>query len=828
MLRHIAIAAFRNLAANKLISAIAILGLSAGVATALLMALVVKSQLSFDHFIPGHERTYRMFWQMTPQMQCTPQDGGSSVYEVCSVAAGVKEELLNYPAVEKVAQIFRNGTRKVRHGAVTGWEPILRADADFFDVVPLPVLHGDLKRALASPDGIVIDRSTARRYFGRDDPVGQSLTIGSAPTVVRAVIEDLPRNGTTLSGGIFRSFDCRNPSACPMSWLYLRLKPGAVFNAAQATEAMWRSPAMKGQEQRRDSDGKPLLRDAAVLALDRIHVWEVFNPGIRLRLGAAAITGALVLLIAAINFVNLMVARAVRREREVGVRKACGGDRRALMLQFLGEAVVTVGIAAAIGLALAEWLLPFVNVFLDTDAVLVWGDTVLLLGLPCAVLLLALGAGAWPALVLSGFRPAPVLRGARAGGTGALARGALVTLQFSVLIVLAIAGAVMWLQRDFAAREALRVDSDQMLLVRLGEDLQPNLRGLWGGQMTARDLFAPQACPAAFIDAVRKLPGVRGAVCADDGYLSGGDSLDWETLSGSEDYISTWTVDPRIFALYGIRPIAGVLPRTAGADEPIRQTGVIVNLSALRKLGFASPQTALGKAWLDAVRNMAPKSRKMLTDAYGAHAVITAVVPDFWFYSVRTEIPPAMYTPWADVEARSVHIKLSGRDIPQTLAAIDRIYAQSGIDRPLDRFFLDDYMQAQYRDVTRDAQFFAGTAAIAIILACMGLVGIAISTAERRTKEIGVRKAMGATTPRILGLLLWQFSLPVLAASLVAWPIAWWLMRRWLAGFVYRIELEWWIFAGASGLALLLALVTVVGQALQTARQKPVLALRYE
>jgi putative ABC transport system permease protein len=304
--------------------------------------------------------------------------------------------------------------------------------------------------------------------------------------------------------------------------------------------------------------------------------------------------------------------------------------------------------------------------------------------------------------------------------------------------------------------------------------------------------------------------------------------MEWQTVSGSEEYISAWTVDPRIFALYGIRSIAGALPRASVGDEAVRRIGTILNLSAVRKLGFASPQAALGKSWIAAIKDMTPQWRKTLTDAYGAHATITAVIPDFWFYSVRMEIPAALYTPWAGVEARSAHIKLNGRDIPETLAAIDRIYAQSGIDRPLDRFFLDDYMQSLYRDVTRDAQFFAGTAAIAIILACMGLAGIALSTAERRTKEIGVRKAMGATTPRILGLLLWQFSLPVLAASLIAWPIAFWLMRRWLSGFVYRIELEWWMFAAASGAALLLALLTVAGQAIQTARAKPVLALRYE
>jgi putative ABC transport system permease protein len=321
---------------------------------------------------------------------------------------------------------------------------------------------------------------------------------------------------------------------------------------------------------------------------------------------------------------------------------------------------------------------------------------------------------------------------------------------------------------------------------------------------------------------------VRGAVCADDAYLSGAGSFEWDTISRKADGIGAYVIDPRIFALYGMRPIAGTLPRATDTDDVLRRTGTIINLSALRKLGFASPQAALGQNWIGAVKTMTPQWRKTLTDAYGAHAVITAVIPDFWFYSVRMKVQPSLYTPWAGVQARTAHIKLSGQAIPETLAAIDRIYARSGIGQPLDRFFLDDYMQATYRGMTRDANFFAGTSIIAIILACMGLVGIAIATAERRTKEIGIRKAMGAGNAQIVALLLFQFAKPVLWANAIAWPVACWLMRRWLSGFAYHIDLHWWVFAGAGGAALLIALVTVAGQVWVTARQKPVLALRYE
>ena len=831
MIRHYLIAAWRNMAANRLISAIAILGLSAGIATALLMALVVRNQMSFEHFIPGHERTYRFFWRLDDErtrcseaMQCGPP---------VTTAAEVRR----YPAVESAARLLPVTLSKVQHGAVTGWERYAGVDPEFFAVVPLPRAYGRLEDALVRPDGVVITRAVARKYFGRDDAIGQELTIQGQLLTVRAVIEDLPSNATDIQTTIFVGWnDLRRMDATAArrqnSFLYLRLRRGASFTDAQATDAMRRTPDLLGLKSRGETD--TYYRPVQLLPLDRLNLWEPFNQGITLRLAAAALAGGLVLLIAAINFVNLMVAQAARREKEVGVRKASGGGRPALMLQFLGEAMVRVGIAAAIGVALAEWLLPFVNAFLDTSAMLAWHDPLLLAVLPPALLLLALAIGSWPAFILSGFRPAFVLRGANGGRHAALIRNVLVTLQFSILITLAIAGAVMWLQRDFAAREALRVDSDQMLLVKLGPIFAPPAPGRQQQPPATPIPLQNGFCPPGFIDGVRRLSGVQGAVCTTDWMIIGDRPLvGWNIAGGGFDVMDGYIVDPRLFALYGIRPLAGTLPQPGDADDTVSRTGTVINLTAMRKLGFASPQAALGQSWISAVKEMPAQFQKDWNGIYGTHAVITAVVSDFSFDSVRNAIPPTLYSPWADiswagVSGHMVHIKLSGQHIPETLVAIDHLYARSGIEGPLDRVFLDDYTQGLYRDVTRDAHFFAGTSAIAIILACMGLVGIAVSTAERRTKEIGVRKAMGADSRQIVALLLWQFAQPVLWANVIAWPVAWWLMRRWLAGFAYHIDLHWWVFAGASLAALAIALLTVAGQAFLTARAKPVLALRTE
>jgi putative ABC transport system permease protein len=472
------------------------------------------------------------------------------------------------------------------------------------------------------------------------------------------------------------------------------------------------------------------------------------------------------------------------------------------MLQFLGEAVIATLLAAAIALAAAESLLPAMNGFLDTGAQLDYANLGWLL--LAAILLIGVVAGAYPAFLLSSFRPAAVLKGwARVSVRGALVRNLLVTLQFSVLVVLAISAIVIWRQRDFALNEALRVDTDQMLLLRLGTIDTLSFAGP-GVRMS---------CAPALQDQLRRLPGVRGVSCSGLDLLNGGGGFSWNA-DGEKFTISGATQEPGLFALYGVKPLAGKL------DAP---GGTVINLAAVRMMGFASPEAALGQTWFPGKPD-APWLKRV-----GRHnTIITGVVPDFAFYSVNRRIEPTKYSALGAFPGRLIHIKLTGGQIPETLAAIDRVWNAAGMQRPLDRFFLSDHMQQVYRETTRQAQLFSIFSGVAILLACMGLVGIAIAGAERRIKEIGVRKAMGARTWQIAALLLWQFSLPVLLANLLAWPAAFWLMQRWLAGFVYRIELQWWMFAAASGATLLLALLTVAGQAIRTARQKPVLALRYE
>ena len=790
LLRHWLVAWGRNLAANRLLSAITIVGLVIGIAGAILMALVARVPLTYNHIVPGHERTYLAVSivrspEMAPDYQQASPGGAAALIEA------------NVPEVEAAARLMEAEV-ELRRGGAAQRETIYWADPDYFDLVRLPALSGDLASALRSGHGLVMTEAMARKHFGRADALGETIEVAGQPMVLRAVIADLPAGGTDLAAGIFASglaalsglslMKADEPGAFSIDVrTYLRLRAGA--SARKAGDAI--QSAIAGLV-------PPPVRNAYRLEpvrIDQLALHEGFHPGARERLLIGSLVAALVLLIATANFVNLSVALAGRRRREIGVRKANGAGRRHIAGQFLAEAVLTVSVATVLALAAAEWLLPAVNGFLETQARLDYAaDPALLLWLLSGAALLGLAAGAYPAFLLSSLPPVATLRdgGAAAAGGGRV-RSALVTAQFAILIGLIIATSVVHQQRVFAMREALRMDIDQVLTV------------------TAR-------CPPAFVAEAAKLPGVRSVSCSSEALLSGNTFafIDWRGGRVSADIVSVF---PSIFALYGVRPVAGTVATIPpGGEEAVSR--VVINEAAVRAFGFASPSIALGQAL--AIPTNSPGDE--------AGAQVVAVVPDFAFHSVETAIEPTLYVPGPPAEWNGglVSIKLAGRDVPETLSRIDRLWRATGNEGPIQRAFVSEHIERLYLSLERNAQLFAVFSGLAVFLACLGLVGLSLSAAQRRTKEIGIRKALGASTRQILALLLWQLSRPVLLANLIAWPVAWWLMRRWLNGFAERIPLQPWLFPAAGLIALALALLSVGTLAYLVARQKPVHALRYE
>jgi len=804
MFRNYLIAALRNLVRNRLYAAINIMGLAIGIATALLIGLFVRDELSYDKWIPGHERTYLLKSIVSsPATKMRPAMSDGSDFRLAPALR------LAFPTIA----IARLNAEEVtlRHGETESIERISWADQDIFKVLPLPALTGDPTTALDRPNTVVLTRTVARKYFGREDVVGETLEINRQhPMTVTAVLEDIPSN-SNFDTSVWAAI---STSISPVTALnYNRAGVDTFIRLAQAADLPEFRSALPGFLERQAIFKSEVfhLRALAPTPIADIHLSPPGGTRMKPRgsptvLVAVSAIGALILLIASINFVNLMTAWAARRATEVGVRKVSGAARLHLVSQFIGEALIYVFSGAAVAMAIANAVTPDAQAFLGRDSfVQYWREPIFMLSAAALATLLGVLAGVYPAFVLSAFRPASVLKSAVVQGPGSTAmRRLLTTLQFAALIALILATGVIYQQMHFAFKEGMRMDTEQTLIVKT-------------------------SCLDVFRDRVKSLPGVEAAGCSSNGFLNFGSQggLVFTTSDGSAAPVGWGNVDAGFFDVYGLRLLAGRMlsesdatPRVDLAkNEPMPASAMLINEAAVRRFGFSSPAEAVGQT----LPLAAPGNDKMIL----ANVTIVGVVPDFALNAVERVVAPAIY--WSVPAFHdSLNIKLTGGDIPETLAAIDGLWKEFGEPRPIARTFLDQRLEDLYSNITRQAQAFGALASIAVFIACLGLFGLAAFTAETRTKEIGVRKAMGARTADILRLMIWQFTKPVLWANVIAWPAGYFVMRRWLEGFAYHIDLSVWMFVGASALALGIAVLTVAGHAFLVARAQPVAALRYE
>ena len=784
-IRHFATAYARNLQATRLLSAIAVAGLAVGLAGALMLALVARNALQFNSFVPDHERTYLGIDilsgpGMAPLFNEYTNNGMAALIQA------------NIPDVEAVGRLSEAEVALRRNGE-TNRAKIYWADPEIFDVLRLPAVTGRPKAALSSPDGLVMTQSEVIRHFGRPDALGAAVDINGTPMVLRAVIADLPAGMSDLDRGVFASgksakADFGPPNAAGSFLLYvrtyLRLRQGASPTAVERRLA----PLIDGLK-------PPFMRGPSTTHLVPIGALALhpgLHPGARERLEIGSLIAAFILFIAVANYVNLSTALSARRWREIGVRATCGATRSQIARQFLAEAVATMSIALLLGAALVELTLPSLNALFQTEARFDYlTHPSLVAWLLAGGLTLGVTAGAYPAFILSSLSPAALLRDRGLGPRGqSPVANLLVAVQFAILIGLMIALAVVYQQRRFAMTEALRLNVDQLLVVD-----------------------AP--CTVSFRQEVGKLPGVRGTSCADRGVL---ERPMFDFIPIGTDQIATNNIHllPSSFALFGIAPIAGSLSVLPPEGEAVTQR-VVVNETAVRRFALGTASAAIGKV-IPIASGPGPDTR----------ARIVAVVPDFSLESVEAPIKPTIYRDGMPGPGGLVLIKLVGRDIPETLAAIDRIWRQTGQQQPIQRRFVSDHLEELYRNLERGAWIFALFSGVAALLSATGIAGMAIATADRRTKEIGIRKALGARTEQVLILLLARMSRPVLWANLIAWPCAWWIMRNWLNGFAYRVPLHLWLFPAAAFVALAITLGSAGLQALNVARRRPIEALRYE
>ncbi|MGE3476710.1 MAG: ABC transporter permease [Rhodospirillaceae bacterium] len=813
MLRNYIAAALRNLARNRLYAAINIIGLAMGFAAALLIALFVRDELTYDQWIPGHEEIYRVSGHTALGEAKQPQDVIPR-----EIASALANEI---PEIAALGQISFTEHYSLRKGETEAIEEIHFADSKFFALFQLPVIAGDLRTALTAPDSIVLTRRFARKYFGNDTPIGETLEVNrNVPLRVTAVLEDLPSN-THLDVDVIIPVEAMDAIVSEtyrrdMMYAYVRLSPGVSTARLLA--------ALPGFNERHPEFTKtrfPYWLDSVTPVAD-IHLRadnlaSMKPAGSAATIGSALAIAVLILAIASINFVNLTTARATRRAVEVGVRKVSGAMRRQFIAQFIGESIFYAALGMAAAVTLTAFALPSFNGFLQRTITLdLAGDPLLALILTMIVLGAGAAAGAYPAFVLSRFSPAAVLKGgpqARTGRSGG--RQALVAAQFAVLIALALVSTAVTRQARYTSTEALRLDTDQILVVHEGPH--------------------GSACAPAFAAQVRTLQGVRGAACM-GGPVLGGPSLlmDVTAPSGASVKSQYMVIEPGAFELYGLSPVAGRFFSTAFGTDVAPLDGkidlaqnAIINEALARGLGYSNPQDALGKI----IRFTPTIARSAAEKRPNAVTEIVGVVPDFGASrNLKESAPPRVFFNELDTLQTSgaLHVKLTGRQIPETLVAIDGLWKKLGPPQPIERFFLERSIEERYGQYTRLGKTVAAFAGIAVFISCLGLFGLAAFAAEQRTKEIGVRKSMGASGADIVRMMLWDFSKPVLWGSLIAWPVGYLIMQRWLENFAARIDVGLWMFPLASILALSIALLTVIGHAFLVARAEPVKALRYE
>jgi putative ABC transport system permease protein len=813
MLRNYLATALRNLVRNRLYAAMNIVGLAVGFAAALLIALFVRDELSFDRWIPGHEEIYRL----RTTFHYGQGAEGRTDWQPVMGADWLKE---SFPDIGTLARVYPE-ERGVRRAEVEALDTVVWTDPDFFTVFPLPLLSGDRASALSQPNSVVLSRDQARKYFGREDVLGETLTLdGTEIVTVTAVMENLPSN-THFDFGMLASVvgpDAWRKRGADQVFIYLRLAAGASaaeweqrfpdhFNRIIPNRPNPAFPAAKMPSDFFEGRLIPVtsLHFSTMLYLgaSQTHIPGLLKPaGNRTALHALSIIGLLILLISVASFASLMTARTGQRTTEVGVRKVSGALRLDLLTQFVGESLAYSLLALLLaGLAIAASM-PMISAFLGRD--LTTGmdvSSVILAGTAVVIVVAALLGGLYPATILASLPPNRVFKGGLIATGREGLHAVLIVGQFAVLIGLIVATLVITRQTSFLVAGTLRFETDQMLFV------------------TAK-------CTDALRDQMARIPGVRGAACSSGSVLAkkpwgaGGTMPDGRVVGWEEVGVGVG-----FFELYGFQPVAGRFFRDGSGDEMQERplsAPVILNEAAVRHFGFASADAAVGQA----IPTAYPTAYRNVR--------IIGVVPDFPLHSVREAVEPMMfYLPQPSststpIRYEQVAVKLDGTRLAEALQGIDEVSAKLAAGRPARRQFFDQHIQALYQDLLREMQairIFAGTA---VFLAILGLFGLSTLTAEQRTKEIGIRKSMGATRRDILRLILWQFAKPVLWANLIAWPAAYILMQRWLEGFAYHIDLAPWMFLAASGLALVIALATVIGHALLVARSHPVSALRYE
>lgn len=810
MFKNYILVAWRNLRKNKTFSLLNIAGLAVGLACFILIAMYVMDELSYDKHNVKADRIYRINSDI--------RFGGTDLrLAVCSdpMGATLKKD---YPQVEQFVRIYASsGSKLLKKG--TGFIEevnVAHADSTIFEVFTLPVVAGNPKTALNEPNTVVVSETAAKKYFGTVDALGKGIEVNDDKHTVykvTAVMKDMPQNAHFNYDFIFSMDNVEYGWGNFLSHnfqTYVLLQPGTDYKAFNKnfTQVINKYILPQAKQLMQINSMEDFARtgnklEYSLMPMLDIHLYSDRFPelGVNSNIQYVYIFSAValfILLIACVNFMNLSTARSSNRAKEVGIRKVLGTGKKSLIGQFLTEStlMVFIGLLLAIGLV---WLSIgyFNNIAgktLSITMLLQPGYLLFLLLIPVVTGVLA---GLYPAFFLSSFQPIAVLKG-RTGKAFSRSnfRSALVIFQFFTSIVLIIGTIVVFKQLNYIQNAKIGFNKDQMLIVN----------GTWALNNKAD----------AFRNEVAKMSGVKASSFA--GYLPVSNSSRNDNTFSTEAVMNekngfnmqVWNVDYDYIPVMGMEVLRG---RNFSKEYGSDSTAIIINEAAAKMLGFDDP---VGK--------------KLYTSGGNDNEVISytivAVVKNFNYESLRKNVGPLSmrlgYNKWATA------FKVSATDVTALIKNIETTWKSMAPDMPFSYQFLDESFDNMYRAEQRVGKVALSFALLAIFIACLGLFGLAAYMAEQRTKEIGVRKVLGASVTSITALLSKDFVKLVCIASLIAFPVAWWAMSTWLRDFAYRVNISWWVFALAGFIALLIAVLTVSSHAIKAALTNPVKSLRNE
>ncbi len=806
MFRNYLLITLRNMRRYKLYSAINIAGLAVGIACCLMIGLLIENELRYDRFHQHVDRIYR--FSTSKNMPYANAHLGPRL-------------VTDFPEIENVVRIKRISRMLLTYkDRKFHEEELLFATQSFFDVFSFSLVQGDPKTALASPDAIVISQDMGRRYFGDVDPIGKRLLMpGRSDTTtyqVTGVLDEIPRYSHVAFEGLVSYADYSvGERAEALVYTYLLLDVSASAQKLEGKLRDWLPLQFTPNEPDESSESRAArtVRPFRLMSLTDIHL----HSHLEHELGANrdinelylfGSVGVLILVIACANYMNLATARSANRAREVGLRKVVGADRRQLIRQFLGEAVTVAFLAFTVAVMLTEMSLPFLNAAVGRSLSITYGGRYLCI-LGAAALVVGILAGSYPALFLSHISPSSMLKDlSTATHRSAGFRKGLVILQFTISIGLVATTAVVMRQLHFLGAKNLGFDARDVVILNT-QGIKYATYSMEGRYQTIKNelMRNPNILNVSLASFV---PG-------EDPWTGSKYKLMGATGS-KEATIKTWYIDQDYLETLGVNLVAGRNFTSAFATKS--SDGVILNESAARLLGIG--------------RNTGQTVHMNFGDIVKSTGEILGIVQDFHIRSLHHKIEPLALRLHLDNlgvgHARHLVAKLRPGSVPPTLQFLRDKWAEIAPSQHFSYTFLDSYFDFDqlYRNETRLMEVFGAFSGLAILVAFLGLFGLASFTAERRTKEIGIRRVLGASASSVVALLSKDFVKLVIIAIVIAWPVAHFAADTWLQDFAYRVDVGWWTFALSGALALCIALLTVGWQAARAARAIPADVLRQE